>query len=81
MLGLPKGAPFDAIILAAAGLEVPQALLDQLTIGGRLVAPVVAERAGGSAQQLVLIERRGRFQFHSTALEGVFFVPLKSGTV
>jgi protein-L-isoaspartate(D-aspartate) O-methyltransferase len=42
---------------------------------------VVAERAGGSAQQLVLIERRGRFQFHSTALEGVFFVPLKSGTV
>jgi protein-L-isoaspartate(D-aspartate) O-methyltransferase len=81
MLGLPKGAPFDAIILAAAGLEVPQALLDQLTIGGRLVAPVVAERAGGSAQQLVLIERRGRFQFHSTALEGVLFVPLKSGTV
>ncbi|CEJ19466.1 protein-l-isoaspartatecarboxylmethyltransferase [Ralstonia solanacearum IPO1609] len=81
MLGLPKAAPFDAIIVAAAGLEVPQALLDQLAIGGRLIAPVATDRAGGPSQQLVLIERRGRFQFHSTALEGVFFVPLKSGTV
>ncbi|MGD7435360.1 protein-L-isoaspartate(D-aspartate) O-methyltransferase, partial [Ralstonia pseudosolanacearum] len=81
MLGLPKAAPFDAIIVAAAGLEVPQALLDQLAIGGRLIAPVARDRAGGPSQQLVLIERRGRFQFHSTALEGVFFVPLKSGTV
>lgn len=81
MLGLPKAAPFDAIILAAAGLEVPQALLDQLTVGGRLIAPVATERNSGPAQQLVLIERRSRFQFHSTALEGVFFVPLKSGTV
>lgn len=81
MLGLPKAAPFDAIILAAAGLEVPQALLDQLAVGGRLIAPVATERHGGPAQQLMLIERRSRFQFHSTALEGVFFVPLKSGTV
>nr|WP_311527504.1 protein-L-isoaspartate(D-aspartate) O-methyltransferase [uncultured Ralstonia sp.] len=81
MLGLPKAAPFDAIILAAAGLEVPQALLDQLTVGGRLIAPVATDRNRGPAQQLVLIERRSRFQFHSTALEGVFFVPLKSGTV
>ena len=81
MLGLPKAAPFDAIILAAAGLEVPQALLDQLTVGGRLIAPVATDRNSGPVQQLVLIERRSRFQFHSTALEGVFFVPLKSGTV
>lgn len=81
MLGLPKAAPFDAIILAAAGLEVPQALLDQLAVGGRLIAPVATDRNTGPAQQLVLIERRSRFQFHSTALEGVFFVPLKSGTV
>ncbi|MEW6318158.1 MAG: protein-L-isoaspartate(D-aspartate) O-methyltransferase, partial [Pseudomonadota bacterium] len=81
MLGLPKAAPFDAIILAAAGLEVPQALLDQLTVGGRLIAPVATDRNSGPAQQLVLIERRSRFEFHSTALEGVFFVPLKSGTV
>jgi protein-L-isoaspartate(D-aspartate) O-methyltransferase len=39
MLGLPQVAPFDGIILAAAGLEVPRALLEQLAIGARLVAP------------------------------------------
>ena len=60
---------------------MPQALLDQLTVGGRLIAPVATDRNSGPAQQLVLIERRSRFEFHSTALEGVFFVPLKSGTV
>jgi protein-L-isoaspartate(D-aspartate) O-methyltransferase len=42
MLGLPQAAPFSSIILAAAGMEVPQALLEQLAIGGRLIAPVVA---------------------------------------
>lgn len=87
MIGLPQAAPFDAIILAAAGMEIPQALLDQLAIGGRLIAPVVAGSrpdANGSAsvqQQLLLIERRGRYQFHRTALEAVFFVPLKSGVI
>ncbi|WP_415077893.1 protein-L-isoaspartate O-methyltransferase family protein [Polynucleobacter necessarius] len=40
ILGLPQAAPFDDIILAAAGLGIPDALLDQLSIGGRLVAPV-----------------------------------------
>ncbi len=40
ILGLPQAAPFDGIILAAAGLGIPDALLDQLAIGGRLVAPV-----------------------------------------
>ena len=84
MVGLPQAAPFDAIILAAAGLEIPQALLDQLSVGGRLIAPVVASdsgRDGGVRQQLLLIERRSRYQFHRTALEAVFFVPLKSGIV
>ncbi|WP_428851214.1 protein-L-isoaspartate(D-aspartate) O-methyltransferase [Imbroritus primus] len=87
MVGLPQAAPFDAIILAAAGMEIPQALLDQLSVGGRLIAPVVAAgggdsgRDGGVRQQLLLIERRSRYQFHRTALEAVFFVPLKSGIV
>ncbi|GAB7547177.1 protein-L-isoaspartate(D-aspartate) O-methyltransferase [Cupriavidus sp. CuC1] len=86
MLGLPQAAPFSSIILAAAGMEVPQALLEQLAIGGRLIAPVaVAPPAGGPGQtvtqQLLLIERRNRHRFHRTALEAVFFVPLKSGTI
>src|SRR5699024_7414405 len=39
MLGQPSAAPFDGIIVAAAGAQIPQALLDQLAVGGRLVAP------------------------------------------
>ena len=74
--GLPAVAPFDAILLAAAGLEVPQALLEQLEIGGRLVAPV-----GGEEQVLTLIERLTPTQWRESRLDRVFFVPLKSGVV
>ncbi|BDB24718.1 hypothetical protein Tamer19_53490 [Cupriavidus sp. TA19] len=86
MLGLPQAAPFSAIILAAAGMEVPQALLEQLEVGGRLIAPVAVVPPAGVpgqtvTQQLLLIERRNRHRFHRTALEAVFFVPLKSGTI
>jgi protein-L-isoaspartate(D-aspartate) O-methyltransferase len=86
MLGLPQAAPFSAIILAAAGMEVPQALLEQLAVGGRLIAPVAVVPPAGVpgqtvTQQLLLIERRNRHRFHRTALEAVFFVPLKSGTI
>ncbi|WP_016834968.1 protein-L-isoaspartate(D-aspartate) O-methyltransferase [Herbaspirillum lusitanum] len=76
MLGLPQVAPFDGIILAAAGLEVPQALLEQLAIGGRLVAPV-----GGRQQMLQLIERISKFEWTSETLEECHFVPLRPGTV
>ncbi len=54
-LGLPSAAPFDAIVIAAAGLDVPQALLEQLAIGGRLVAPVGSQ--DGQNQVLTLVER------------------------
>ena len=74
MLGLPQAAPFDGIILAAAGLEVPQALLEQLSIGGRLVAPV-----GSRHQVLQLIERVGKFEWTNTTLEDCHFVPLRPG--
>ena len=76
MLGLPQAAPFDGIILAAAGLEVPQALLEQMTIGGRLVAPV-----GDRHQVLQLIERISKFEWKSSTLEDCHFVPLRPGTV
>jgi protein-L-isoaspartate(D-aspartate) O-methyltransferase len=76
MLGLPQSAPFDGIILAAAGLEVPQALLEQMSIGGRLVAPV-----GGRHQVLQLIDRVGKFEWTNTTLEDCHFVPLRPGVV
>lgn len=76
MLGLPQVAPFDGIILAAAGMEVPHALLTQLTIGGRLIAPV-----GGRHQVLQLIERVGQNEWTSTILEQCHFVPLHQGVI
>lgn len=76
MLGLPQVAPFDGIILAAAGLEVPRALLEQLAIGGRLVAPV-----GAQVQHLHLITRSGKAEWLSETLEACHFVPLRPGTV
>lgn len=74
MLGLPQAAPFDGIILAAAGLEVPQALLEQLNVGGRLIAPV-----GERNQVLQLIERIGKFEWSTSTLETCHFVPLRPG--
>jgi protein-L-isoaspartate(D-aspartate) O-methyltransferase len=76
MLGLPQVAPFDGIILAAAGMEVPQALLEQMSIGGRLVAPV-----GTRHQVLQLIERVSKFEWTTVTLEDCHFVPLRPGVV
>ena len=72
-LGLPEAAPFDTIILAAAGAHVPQALLQQLALGGRMLMPL-----GVAEQHLLLIERRAD-GFLETRLDGVRFVPLLSG--
>lgn len=76
MLGMPQVAPFDGIILAAAGMEVPRSLMEQLAIGGRLIAPV-----GSSSQFLQLIERKSRYEWVSTNLENCHFVPLRPGTI
>jgi protein-L-isoaspartate(D-aspartate) O-methyltransferase len=78
-LGLLSAAPFDAILIAAAGLDVPQALLEQLAIGGRLVAPVGSQ--DGQNQVLTLVERVGPAQWRESRLDRVFFVPLKSGVI
>ncbi|TXG02244.1 protein-L-isoaspartate(D-aspartate) O-methyltransferase [Massilia arenae] len=76
MLGLPQVAPFDGIILAAAGLEVPRALLEQLAIGAHLVAPV-----GAQVQHLHRITRTGKSEWTSETLEACHFVPLRPGTI
>ena len=73
-LGLPEAAPCDTIIVAAAGPTIPQALLDQLAPGGRLLMPV-----GPSWEQvLVMMERRAN-GFSETRLDPVRFVPLVAG--
>ncbi len=75
MLGYPKGAPYAAIIAAAGGEALPQAWLDQLAVGGRLVAPV--QNANGT-QALVVVDKTAQGTTQ-TVLEAVHFVPLKSG--
>jgi len=71
--GLAASAPFDGIIVTAAASHVPQDLLSQLAIGGRLVIPI-----GTSSQTLYLIERTAN-EFKQTKLEAVKFVPLLGG--
>ena len=71
--GLPEAAPFDTIILAAAAAHVPQALLQQLALGGRMLMPL-----GAAEQHLLLVERRAE-GFAETRLDGVRFVPLLAG--
>ncbi len=78
MMGYAKGAPYAAIIAAAGGDAVPQAWIDQLAVGGRLVAPVVAG-AGSAGKQVLLVVDKTPQGLRQTVLEAVHFVPLKSG--
>lgn len=75
MLGYPKGAPYAGIISAAGGENVPQAWLDQLAEGGRLVAPTVTP----SGHQALVVIRKTARGIERQVLEAVHFVPLKSG--
>ena len=77
--GLPEAAPFDTIIVAAAAPSVPQALLDQLAPGGRLVLPL--GDAGSTAPQVLsLIERSADGSgFSERRFDAVRFVPLVMG--
>ena len=75
MLGYPKGAPYAGIISAAGGEAVPQAWLDQLALGGRLIAPTITP-AGHQALVVILKTAQG---YERQVLEAVHFVPLKSG--
>ena len=72
-LGWPSQAPFNAIFVAAGGPEIPQALLQQLAIGGRLVIPVGSEM---HRQSLLRIRRISEDEYQQEDLGGVHFVPL-----
>jgi len=71
--GWAEAAPFDAILVAAGAPETPQALREQLAVGGRLLIPVGDEESG---QRLRRITRTGREQYEQDDLGGVRFVPL-----
>ena len=75
MAGYAKGAPYAAIIAAAGGEAIPPAWIEQLAVGGRLVAPM---HMAGGGQALVVLDKTPQ-GVTQTVLEAVHFVPLKSG--
>ena len=70
-IGWSRYAPYDAILVAAGGPEVPTPLLDQLAEGGRMLVPVGTRET----QRLVLVRRNGNL-FHSEDVAECTFVPL-----
>ncbi len=76
-IGHAPRAPFDSIIAAAGGNDLPDAWTEQLAEGGRLVAPMHDAASGG--QVLVVIDKRAG-SLRRQLLDAVHFVPLKSGT-
>jgi protein-L-isoaspartate(D-aspartate) O-methyltransferase len=72
--GIPEIAPFDGIIVTCGATHIPEELLRQLAVGGRMVIPV-----GADTQVLTLVERT-ETEYRRTELETVRFVPLLGGT-
>ncbi len=68
--GWPEAAPFDAVIVTAAAPRLPEELLEQLTVGGRLVIPV------GDIWQVLEVHRRTEEGYERSELSGVRFVPM-----
>src|SRR6202162_5119628 len=71
--GWPEHAPYDAIVVAAGGPQVPESLKEQLKIGGRLVIPVGADQR---SQELVRVTRVSENEYRSEDIADVRFVPL-----
>ena len=76
-LGLPEAAPFDSIILAAAAPKIPEALLQQMAVGGRMVLPFGASNE--SAVQRMLVVERNESGWKEQLLDPVKFVPMLPG--
>jgi protein-L-isoaspartate(D-aspartate) O-methyltransferase len=75
--GLPTYAPFSKIIVTAAAPEIPEKLIEQLVVGGKLVIPVGVR----TSQRMLLIEKTSEKDF-STSEHGAFvFVPMLKGKV
>ena len=72
--GLPEFAPYDKIIVTAACPEIPDVLIQQLKIGGILIAPI-----GDKTQQMIKIVKTGESSFKKTGLEDFKFVPFLEG--
>lgn len=74
--GKPLLAPFDKIIVTCGAPEIPQKLLAQLAVGGRMVIPV-----GGGIQQMTVVERLSEKEYNTTTHGNYKFVPMLEGRV
>lgn len=72
--GLPKFAPFKGILITCGAPEIPQELLKQLSIGGRMVIPL-----GQETQKMVVIDRISKTEFEQTEHGQYKFVPMLEG--
>jgi protein-L-isoaspartate(D-aspartate) O-methyltransferase len=77
-LGSPEGAPFQAIVVAAAGASIPDALLLQTALGGRLIAPI---QSANGQQSLHFVERALPAEWRLSVLDSVHFVPMRAGII
>jgi len=75
--GIPSFAPFDKILITAAAAYVPEELLKQLKIGGRMVIPVGIE----GYQEMTLIVKKGEDEYERSNHGGFVFVPMVSGII
>jgi len=76
-VGKPQYGPFDGILITAAAPLIPEALLSQLKIGGRLVVPV----GTSDSQVMTVVERTGPESYEHTEHGNFIFVPMLKGTV
>jgi protein-L-isoaspartate(D-aspartate) O-methyltransferase len=77
-LGSPEAAPFQAIVVAAAGASIPDALLLQTALGGRLIAPI---QSPNGQQSLHFVERALPAEWRLSVLDSVHFVPMRAGII
>jgi len=75
--GKPQYGPYDGIIITAATADIPEVLLNQLRIGGRLVAPV----GDNNSQEMTLVIRTSENEFDYSRHGSFIFVPMLKGTV
>ena len=73
--GWPEHAPFQGILVSAAPAQIPEALMEQLAVGGRIIIPI-----GRSGGQKLLSVVRTRTGFVEKYLDPVSFVPMLKGT-
>jgi protein-L-isoaspartate(D-aspartate) O-methyltransferase len=81
MNGWKDKSPFNRILVSAAARKIPQDLLDQLKVGGRLVIPIGPSRQGfaeadKSSQDIIVLEKKSEREYKETRYPGFVFVPL-----